>query len=343
MATASRGVHGNYVHGGVAQPELIQSARQSAQEMADYYHSKVVQNGHSSSSQQSEDNYYRPGSSAQSQGNGYQSGSTVSRGVSTPRSDGRSWGRSSGDSGNGQLTTGQFRATPVKVDFQTTEVVSEVSVADNEKDYHKELMSSTQDLLARQSPWLRSKEEARQYWRDEEKRNVRSPHHRRHNTSPDGKYFEPALGVVSASSKESHRTLALTTDNLRKFNHGGDTPRMPLMQNLRRSMSNSTLDMIEKTDNAAAVTREFGSTSSIDVQSTGGESFFRMLQDYKAVDERSPAPPQFKQLIQGRVPSVHDGRSNTAPLPARGAQHTPQAPPKPRSTTIERSQNHTQS
>eukprot|EP00057_Strongylocentrotus_purpuratus_P016622 XP_011671096.1 PREDICTED: signal-induced proliferation-associated 1-like protein 2 isoform X2 [Strongylocentrotus purpuratus] len=339
MATASRGVHGNYVHGGGAQPELIQSARQSAQEMADYYHSKVVQNGHSSSSQQSEDNYYRPGSSAQSQGNGYQSGSTVSRGVSTPRSDGRSWGRSSGDSGNGQLTTGQFRATPVKVDFQTTEVVSEVSVADNEKDYHKELMSSTQDLLARQSPWLRSKEEARQYWRDEEKRNVRSPQHRRHNTSPDGKYFEPALGVVSASSKESHRTLALTTDNLRKFNHGGDLPRMPLMQNLRRSMSNSTLDMIEKTDfNAAAVTREFGSTSSIDVQSTGGESFFRMLQDYKAVDERSPAPPQFKQLIQGRVPSVHDGRSNTAPLPARAAQQTPQATPKQRSTTIERSQ-----
>ena len=87
---------------------------------------------------------------------------------------------------------------------------------------------------------------------------------------------------------------------------------------------------------AAAVTREFGSTSSIDVQSTGGESFFRMLQDYKAVDERSPAPPQFKQLIQGRVNSVHDGRSNTAPLPR--AQQTPQAPPKQRSTTIERSQ-----
>ncbi|XP_041468713.1 signal-induced proliferation-associated 1-like protein 1 isoform X4 [Lytechinus variegatus] len=337
MATASRGVHGNYAHSGAVQPELIQSARQSAQEMADYYHSKVVQNGHSSSSQQSEDNYYRPSSATQSQGNGYQSGSTVSRGVSTPRSDSRSWGRSSGDSGSGQLglTTGQFRATPVKVDFQANEEASEVS--DNEKDYHKELMSSTQDLLARQSPWLRSKEEARQYWRDEEKRTHRSPQHRRHNTSPDGKYFEQALGVVSAST-ESHRTLALTTDNLRKFNRGGDLPRITLTQNLRRSMSNSTLDMIEKTDfNAAAVTRDFGSTSSLDVQSTGGESFFRMLQDYKAVDERSPAPPQFKQLIQGRVTTVHDGRSNTAPLPARTPQ-TPQAPPKQRSTTIERSQ-----
>ena len=330
MAKASRDAHGNYPHGGLARTEVIQ-ARQSAKEMADYYHSQVVQNG--VSPQQGEDNYYSPRSGSVSKGNGYQSGSTVSRGVSTPRSETQSWGRSSGDSTGGQLgLTGQFRATPVKVDFPTNE---ESEMSDNEREYHRELISSTQDLLAKKSTWLSSKEEAKQYWKDEEKRTHRSPPHRRHNTSPDGKYFEPALGVVSAST-DSHRTLALTTDNLRKFNHG-DISRVPLMKNLRRSMSNSTLDMIEKTDFAspAALAREFGSTSSIDVQSTGGESFFRMLQEYRPADERSPAPPQFKQLIQGRV-TVSDGRSHPTPVSTR--QQTPQ-PTKQRSTTLERNQN----
>ncbi|XP_071486438.1 uncharacterized protein [Diadema antillarum] len=333
MATASRSVHGNWdVHSGAVQPELIQSARESAQEMADYYHNKVVQNGHSS--QQPEDNYYRLRSGSQGHRNGYQSGSTVSRGVSTPRSDTNSWGRSSGDSSSGQLglTSGQFRATPVKVDYQT-EDYSEIS--DNEKEYHSELMSSTQDLLANKTSRLSSKEKARQYWKEnEEKRSVRSPQHRRHNTSPDGKYFEPALGVVSASTG-SHRTLALTTDNLRKFNRS-DMPRVPMMQALRRSMSNSTLDKIEKTDfTAAAAHRDFGSTSSIDAHSTGGESFFQMVQSFKPVDDRSPAPPQFKQLFQSHV-TVHDGRSHTSPLPSRVS--TTESTPKQGSTTLERNQ-----
>ena len=188
MAKASRDAHGSYAHGGSVRTAVIE-ARESAKEMADYYLSQVVQNGNPS--QQGEDNYYSPRSGSMSKGNGYQSGSTVSRGVSTPRSETQSWGRSSGDSNSGQLgLTGQFRATPVKVDFQANE---EPEMSDNEREYHRELMSSTQDLLAKKSTWLGSKEDAKQYWKNEKRITTRSPQHRRHNTSPDGKYFEPAL------------------------------------------------------------------------------------------------------------------------------------------------------
>ncbi|XP_070576551.1 signal-induced proliferation-associated 1-like protein 1 [Ptychodera flava] len=120
---------------------------------------------------------------------------------------------------------------------------------------------------------------------------------RRHNTSPENRY-----DLLTRQRREVVPSGALTTDNLnrhvRKEYFKGDFP-------VRRSNSNSTLnDTLDRigsnTHLDGPVHRGYGSTSSIDMQSVGGESFFQMVQKFRAdVDQRSPAPPQLEKLLGG--------------------------------------------
>ncbi|KAK3584588.1 hypothetical protein CHS0354_040292 [Potamilus streckersoni] len=79
---------------------------------------------------------------------------------------------------------------------------------------------------------------------------------------------------------------------------------------LYRSNSNLEMDSFEYTEeeeqaNVSSVSskREYGSTSSLDIMSTSGESFFAMLNDLKTedFDQRSPAPAKLQEVLRGRA------------------------------------------
>ncbi|XP_066281262.1 signal-induced proliferation-associated 1-like protein 2 isoform X1 [Branchiostoma lanceolatum] len=75
---------------------------------------------------------------------------------------------------------------------------------------------------------------------------------------------------------------------------------------LRSKRSNSDLSLNEVTDDYldGSLRREYGSTSSLEVQSVGGESFFAMLKDLRpdmSFDQRSPAPPKIQDYLRCRA------------------------------------------
>lgn len=81
---------------------------------------------------------------------------------------------------------------------------------------------------------------------------------------------------------------------------------------LYRSNSSLELDYLDETPGTGTLRRDYGSTSSLDVMSTSGESFFAMLQDYRNenMDQRAPAPPQIHEVLRGRVDLRHGPRGH---------------------------------
>ena len=100
--------------------------------------------------------------------------------------------------------------------------------------------------------------------------------------------------------------------------------------NLYRSNSSLDIDHVEFLESVqmSAVHREYGSTNSLDIMSTSGDSFFAMLQDYRNenFDQRAPAPPEMKQVLRGKVeyPVVSTSASITpasTPMAKSSAHH----------------------
>lgn len=81
---------------------------------------------------------------------------------------------------------------------------------------------------------------------------------------------------------------------------------------LYRSNSSLELDRMDLAEHESALRRDYGSANSLDVISTGSDSFFAMLQDFKNenLDQRAPAPPQMHEVLRG--PPV---TSPTSPRP----------------------------
>ncbi len=293
---------------------LLENARQSAAQMAEYYHTQVVQNGHTSPTGEP---YYRQRLNSHGNDNrGHQQGNTSSTkqqhiGALPDGSEhsrggyrGSHHSRNPGNTDMNDLPSGQYRATPVNVEYTEDQYPDrgEYERPTEAKPITHESRSSTATKVS-----LKTREQASRYWNEDmpEDRRVRSGStpHRRHNTSPDHHYFMPA---VELSKSGNRKPVALTTDNLRYFERSGED-RGGKGSNMRRSNSNSTLNEViaynERTRGGLEQHRNYGSTSSIDVHSVGGESFFQMLQDFSAeTDQRSPAPPQFNKLLQGKVP-----------------------------------------
>ncbi|XP_022081278.1 signal-induced proliferation-associated 1-like protein 1 isoform X3 [Acanthaster planci] len=289
-----------------AQSHLIKSVRQGAAQMAEYYHSTMVPNGRVSppGGRDASDKFYSTGTS-RSEGRRIPSMDDPLRN----KEDSDRYTHSSSSSSGG-LPSGQFLATPVKVEDKYDGNYEEVrggSRLGQEGEVRPALAQESRTSTATRVQLTRNQDQIGtpsgsrgQFWReglpDEKRTRATGSPHRRHNTSPDNKYFVSAQGHAEAS-----RQAALTTDNVRSLARGDRVQ-------LRRSNSNSTLneitDRMEYHNNPLLPRREYGSTSSIDVQSVSGESFFQMLQDYRAdVDQRSPAPPQLNRLLQGKVGS----------------------------------------
>ncbi|CAG5133751.1 unnamed protein product, partial [Candidula unifasciata] len=71
----------------------------------------------------------------------------------------------------------------------------------------------------------------------------------------------------------------------------------------------------------AILHREYGSTSSLDMLGTSSDNFFSMLSEFRqhhALDQRSPAPPRLKELLQGRLESLSEPQIQTATESSRG-------------------------
>ncbi|XP_072030878.1 uncharacterized protein [Amphiura filiformis] len=304
MATQGRKAY--IQHTTPSSSHLLENARQSAAQMAEYYHTQVVQNGHTSPNGEV---YYRQRlNSHGNESRTHQQGNAITKqqhigalpdGVidqSGYRGSHRS--HTVGNTDMNELPSGQYRATPVNLEYTEDQYPDrgEYERPTEAKPITHESRSSTATKVS-----LKTRDQASRYWNEDmpEDRRTRSGStpHRRHNTSPDHHYFMPAVDLGKSGNR---KPVALTTDNLKYFERGGD-------KNMRRSNSNSTLNEViaynERTRGTLDQHRNYGSTSSIDVHSVGGESFFQMLQDFSAeTDQRSPAPPQFNKLLQGKVP-----------------------------------------
>lgn len=198
------------------------------------------------------------------------------------------------------LPSGQFHAKAVNVDY--TDNVTDQADADMEAYQRQQLEAETRRL---------AKERSDLYWRDGEASEKRSPQHqphRRHNTSPDHRHFVSAVEVMNQG--QTAKTAALTAENLKRFENSERQKELQAKQ-MRRSVSNSSLD--KRHDTVPNTGRDFGSTSSIDMHSIGGDSFFQMVQDFRTeTDQRSPAPPHFDRLLQGKLSNgTEEERTNT--------------------------------
>ncbi|XP_038046946.1 signal-induced proliferation-associated 1-like protein 1 [Patiria miniata] len=310
MAAQGRSsVYPAYMHNSVVsqpsstQSHLIKSVRQGATQMAEYYHSTMVPNGRVSPPQtrDTKDKYYP---APQSEVRRIPSMDDPLR--NKPQDEMDRYTHSSSNSSSSGLPSGQFLATPVKVEDKYDGNYEDVRLGQG-AEVRPALPQESRTSTATRVQLMRNQDQIStptgnrsQFWRegvpDEKRTRSTGSPHRRHNTSPDNKYFVSSQGHVEAS-----RQATLTTDNLRSMARGERVQ-------LRRSNSNSTLneitDRMEYHHNPLLPRREYGSTSSVDVQSVSGESFFQMLQDYRAdTDQRSPAPPQFNRLLQGKVNS----------------------------------------
>lgn len=303
MAAQGRSVYPSYMHTNVpqstTQSHLIKSVRQGATQMAEYYHNNMVPNGRTSPSGDGGDTYYPPRSD----------GRRVPS-MDDPMKPNEEVDRltQSGTNSGGALPSGHFIATPVRVEDKYERNYEDPRLVGDRLEQGGEVRpalpqesrtsTATRVQLMRNQDQINTPSGNSRFWRDgvpdDKRTRMTGSPHRRHNTSPDNKYFVSSQGTNDAS-----RQAALTTDNVRNLIRNERTQ-------LRRSNSNSTLneinDRMDYHHTALLPRREYGSTSSIDVQSVGGESFFQMLQDYRAdTDQRSPAPPQFNKLLQGKV------------------------------------------
>ncbi len=302
MAAQGRSVYPSYMHTNVSQSttqsHLIKSVRQGATQMAEYYHNNMVPNGKTSPSGEGSDNYYPP-----------RSDSRRIPSMDDPMKPNEEVDRltQSGTNSSGALPSGHFIATPVRVEDKYERNYEDARLGDRSEQggevrpalpQESRTSTATRVQLMRNQDQINSPSGNSRFWRDgvpdDKRTRMTGSPHRRHNTSPDNKYFVSSQGTIDAS-----RQAALTTDNVKNLIRNDRTQ-------LRRSNSNSTLneinDRMDYHHSALLPRREYGSTSSIDVQSVGGESFFQMLQDYRAdTDQRSPAPPQFNKLLQGKV------------------------------------------
>ena len=358
MATQGRKA---YTHNTATSPvpsgtHLIENARLSAAHMAEYYHTQVAQqpqqptNGHVSPTDSGEQ-YYRRRVGSVGLGNDPRTRQLSAKqqhigalpgGVAHVAGDLHNEGYNTGGLPRSHtqndmmddMPSGQFRATPVNVEYAEDQYPDrgEYERPTEAKAVTHESRSSTATKVS-----LKNREQASKYWHEdmpEDHRRARSgaPPHRRHNTSPEHHYFMPALEHVKSGDR---KPVALTTDNLKYFERTDDRAK-----HMRRSNSNSTLnEVIMYNDRTRGgleeAHRSYGSTSSIDVRSMGGESFFQMLQDFSAeTDQRSPAPPQFNKLLQGKVPLT---KKVSVELKAKDTVDAPtqeEAQPTKRSSTI---------
>ena len=325
-----------------SQAHLIESARQSAAQMAEYYHTQVVQNGHTSPT--NVDPYYRQRLNSHGNDNRTHHRGSAQHIGSLPEGGDHSGYRGSqrsrtpGNTDMNDLPSGQYRATPVNVEYTEDQYPDrgEYERPTEAKAVTHDTRSSTATKVS-----LKNKDQARNYWNEDmpEDRRARSGStpHRRHNTSPDHHYFMPALELGKSGDR---KPVALTTDNLRYFEKSDGRGN----KNMRRSNSNSTLNEViaynERTRGSAMLEqhRNYGSTSSIDVHSVGGDSFFQMLQDFSAeTDQRSPAPPQFNKLLQGKVPLSKEASAT----PKAKVEEPPQGEaPQKRISTASTQSNH---
>ncbi|XP_078316233.1 signal-induced proliferation-associated 1-like protein 2 isoform X3 [Crassostrea virginica] len=107
----------------------------------------------------------------------------------------------------------------------------------------------------------------------------------------------------SGKSRSKEKSKSPESDSDSKRNSRG----------LSRSNSNLEMDSIDFDDAAdfhnSSMRRDYGSTSSLDVLSTSGDtSFFAMIKDYgpRNLDQRSPAPAQMHEFLRGRIDSNRD-------------------------------------
>ncbi|XP_062618236.1 signal-induced proliferation-associated 1-like protein 2, partial [Saccostrea cucullata] len=119
-------------------------------------------------------------------------------------------------------------------------------------------------------------------------------------------------------------------------------------QGLSRSNSNLEMDSIDFDDAAdfhnSSMRRDYGSTSSLDVLSTSGDtSFFAMVKDlgHRNLDQRSPAPAQMQEFLRGRIDSNRerigarsDKFSNGPTAPERGGAEEVDGSPRSKSMKV---------
>ena len=123
------------------------------------------------------------------------------------------------------------------------------------------------------------------------------------------------------------------------YNAHGERERKDRSQERKLYRSNSSLELeaLECIDqDRSHLRRDYGSTSSLDVISSGGpaggpgspntnkDSFFQMLQDYRNEnpDQRAPPPPQMHEVMRGKPASKRGGA-----YPATQLYNTPVAHP----------------
>lgn len=292
MAALNRNAHRDYVYRAQSQPELKESTRER---MGDYQRTGRQANGRDD----------RPGAGHHKEVVRHQPKRDLSEpsfrvAVTMKKDNGHTSRELELVDTQDSLPSGQFRATPVKVEYVDSANTSDQEDQELESYQRKELQSG-----------MSSQERSDWYWRDGDPTEKKSPHHsphRRHNTSPDHRHFVSAITVMNRG--QTAKTAALTTENLKRFENNERRKELQAKQ-MRRSMSNSSLD--KRHDSPMKVGRDFGSTSSIDVHSIGGDSFFQMVQDFRTeTDQRSPAPPHFDKLLQGKLSNgTDDERTNT--------------------------------
>ncbi|XP_071962340.1 signal-induced proliferation-associated 1-like protein 2 isoform X2 [Antedon mediterranea] len=258
-----------YVHGNRERknyPYLRDEIRQRAQKAADYYHNTVLKDNEQPIVDPVDENSL----SKSSTGPEVQ----VVHGGSLDRLNRQNDNTPGNEANNRMMSSGEFRATPVNLDY----VMLDDLPIKNEFKRHHELRNSGH------TPRPSVRERVERFTDD-----------RRRRGSPSFLRRNPKLAIHEKGDGGS----ALTPANLKALSRSENKS---LFYPIRKSSSNSTIDGYDANVNLfSSRARDYGSTSSIDVQSHSGDSFFQMLQELKTEnDQRSPAPPSFQELLQGK-------------------------------------------
>ena len=123
------------------------------------------------------------------------------------------------------------------------------------------------------------------------------------NTRTQPTIIKPHNKGDKPSSSRSRDNRYRGAHSYKERRHPGTRRILSDQKNLYKSNSSLELDHIDYTEERKhPLRRDFGSTSSLDVMSAGGNSFFALLQDYhnENVDQRAPAPPQMREVLRGQ-------------------------------------------
>ncbi|XP_033103313.1 signal-induced proliferation-associated 1-like protein 1 [Anneissia japonica] len=266
-------------------PYLGDEIRQRAIKAAEYYHKTVLKENEQPIPEPGDDNVLSTGPEAEIPHGGLIADRLKRFNDNTPGKEANS---------SRMMSSGEFRATPVNLDYVMVDDLSRK----NEFKRHHELRSSGH--TPRSNAYVSVRERAERFTDDRRRRG--SPSLLRRNNK----------FAMLDKSDENRGGAALTPANLKALSRADNRN---LFYPLRKSSSNSTIDGHDANSNLfSARARDYGSTSSIDVQSHSGDSFFQMLQEFKTEsDQRSPAPPSFQKLLRGNIQSQQQSQQNPPP------------------------------